>query len=742
MQISDQYFTAAEINSKIIWQTKHNYFHYFEVAIITIDTKPFEMYISKFSAFNFRSLKQVFVRLEKGKNVILGKNNSGKSNVIKGIEILIGEKFPTYITFTDNDFYTYEDIDTTTGEITEVISSDIYLEVELEGRDFDEEMIRSIKKQTAFSKVENSQVLFQTNKDGDFLINFDFFQSLDEIESQSEIVVLETYNSGKQKKTEWKKPEDLIKFLKSLKKIKLFFSKSRIDDEKVGFGLICVEPNNSIWISHFLSKKLRDSLITTTVISALRSQKEDLRLVHYTWFGKLILGLWLTNKDTLHATELKTYEQLIKDKSIDIRQLVDLVFQKNTAQIRNLLEGAISHKTISFRFMNDATNELYKNIQLFVNDGIDRPLHEKGTGIQSAIIISLFTLYCNDFHNNSSLLIAEEPELFLHPQARRVISAELDKFLKGSDEQPRQLIISTHAVEYLKNVDPFNIIRVYKDLTNNSSVVKQLDSETSKQITTELKRFVWSNNTELFFADKVILVEGGEVYLIPSIVDKIKGTKQLLDYDNISISRVNGKGSFLIYVKMLQCFDIPFLILGDLDCFKDEVQNLLIHFKITNLQEDVDAIKKAISEQETNYEGISDRIKNIDKNYDAQRLQIVFEQFSRNEINADNSDLQAIISYMKARHTRGNKEIAIINSIGKEKYYAILSELRSKHIFIWSKGDLESYYTNRTNQIQGSKDIKALELSYLLQLEKERLDDLMLHVDEIALLVECILHKT
>ncbi len=35
---------------------------------------------------------------------MVGKNNSGKSNIIKGIEVFIGEKFPTYINFTDNDF--------------------------------------------------------------------------------------------------------------------------------------------------------------------------------------------------------------------------------------------------------------------------------------------------------------------------------------------------------------------------------------------------------------------------------------------------------------------------------------------------------------------------------------------------------------------------------------------------------------------------------------------------------------
>jgi hypothetical protein len=32
----------------------------------------------------------------------------------------------------------------------------------------------------------------------------------------------------------------------------------------------------------------------------------------------------------------------------------------------------------------------FKKMSVVVNDGIDRPLQEKGTGIQSAIIISLF----------------------------------------------------------------------------------------------------------------------------------------------------------------------------------------------------------------------------------------------------------------------------------------------------------------------------------------------------------------
>lgn len=586
------------------------------------------MYISKFSAFNYRSLKQVTVRLENGKNVIVGKNNSGKSNILKGIEILVGEKFPSYQNITDNDYYTYEHIDYDTGEIKEIIAEHFYLDAELTGRDFDEDLIRSIKKKTAFSKVKNTTDLYSKQTDGTVIINFDFFESLDELEQRSEIEVLGQNRGGYEIKVDWKTPDALITFLKDAKLIKLFFCKSRLDDEKNGFGIICIDSLNGFWVSHFLSKKLRDSLITTTIISALRSQKEDLRLVHYTWFGKLIMGLWESQKNTKHPTIDKTYEELIKDKSLEIKQFVDAVFDKDTKEIRKLLEGAIAHKSVSFKFLNDTKNELYKNVQLFVNDGIDRPLYEKGTGIQSALIISLFSLYCNNFHNNSSLLIAEEPELFLHPQARRVISAELDKFLVGSKEQPRQLIISTHSTEYLRNVDPYNIIRVFKDDKQNCSIAKQLNTEISSQITTELKRFLWSNNTELFFADKVVLVEGGEVYLIPSVVDKVSSSFQLLDYLNITVTRVNGKGSFLTYIKMLQSFAIDFMVLGDLDCFKDEVPKIIKHLNLSSIEKNIESIKQAISKMPISFDKIDERIKGIDKNYDAQVIQSLFEKFA------------------------------------------------------------------------------------------------------------------
>ena len=284
------------------------------------------------------------------------------------------------------------------------------------------------------------------------------------------------------------------------------------------------------------------------------------------------------------------------------------------------------------------------------------------------------------------------------------------------------------------------ITRVHKDIEGNCSIAKQLDEATSGLISLELKRFLWTNNSEIFFADKVLLVEGGEVFLIPAIIDKISGLNQQLDYENISVARGNGKGGFLIYVKMLQCFGIDFLVLGDLDCFKDEVRKLVKHLKI-DLNEQVAAIKIALNKMDVSWPDLNDRIKDIHKNYDAQQLKEVFEAFLSGKIERDAESLLSTLSYMQSRFVQGNKEEIILSEVDEEVFNKTLEELRNNKIFIWSKGELENYYTKNTRAIIGSKDTKALQLSYVLNDPDTVIEDYLLHVHEIKLLCQFILHK-
>jgi putative ATP-dependent endonuclease of the OLD family len=679
------------------------------------------MYISKLFLNNFRSFKECTIEFANGKNVIVGKNNCGKSNIVKALDMLVGEKFPTYINVTDNDYYTFERADEETGEMHDCIEDNFYIEATLSDRDINMSLINSIIKNVAFSKLDTIDSIY-IKADGEIRVNFDLLQNLDIIADHSAIV---PYDGNY--KVKWMKGETLINFLLGASVIKVFYTKSRVIEDASGYGLL-VKVDNAFWISHFIPKKLRDSLITSTVINALRSPKEDLRVVNYTWFGKLVSKIWQENKDHKEDQDENTYIELILGHSEKIKVQVDKLFFENTEEIRKVISRAISHQKVSFKLFNDNVHDLYKNVQIFIHDGIDRPITEKGTGIQSAVIIALFSLYCNKFHTTSSLLITEEPEVFLHPQARRIIAAELNNYL--NDKTRRQLIISTHSPEFLKGVDPGNIIRVFKNCSANYSQIAQIKSKDNIEISQEIKRFLWSNNTEIFFADYVLMVEGGENYLLPAVIDRLKGTKQYLDYENISIARVNGKGNFLTYIKMLDAFKIKWKVIGDLDCYKDGVLKILTYLQRDDLIAELTKIKSKIGAQPANFSAIVNRVKGIQSNLDAQKLHDVFTKFKNSNIQPDDEDLKAIVEYMEQKYIKNDLRAAIIADVGEEKFKEFQGALNDTNIHIWSDGDLESHYTKLAKGIKGSKDIIALELSYIIADENNSVSDYINNIDE------------
>lgn len=54
------------------------------------------MFISRLFIVNYRSIRELDLRFRKGKNVVIPRNNCGKSNVVKALHIILGETSPTY----------------------------------------------------------------------------------------------------------------------------------------------------------------------------------------------------------------------------------------------------------------------------------------------------------------------------------------------------------------------------------------------------------------------------------------------------------------------------------------------------------------------------------------------------------------------------------------------------------------------------------------------------------------------
>ena len=90
------------------------------------------MYLHRINIKNYRSIEYVDITFAKGKNIIVGKNNCGKSNIIKAIDLVLGESNPSYQKYenvTEKDFFTYKIKNGTKEEI--VVTDDIFIYCEL-----------------------------------------------------------------------------------------------------------------------------------------------------------------------------------------------------------------------------------------------------------------------------------------------------------------------------------------------------------------------------------------------------------------------------------------------------------------------------------------------------------------------------------------------------------------------------------------------------------------------------------
>lgn len=681
------------------------------------------MYVSKLFVKDFRSLKYATVKFQRGKNVLVGKNNSGKSNIIEALDILFGERSPVYRTFEDDDFYTE-------GDEADIIADNFFLCATIGGNDINEAEIRLIKKSTALSKLKSPESVL-TEEDGVISINYQLLTDLSNLEANEEVEVLhETNRAGNDyaTKVKWLKSEELLKFLKHASAVKLFFAKPR-EDESGGYGLLISDDKKGLWITHFLSSRLRNSLITTAVVQPYRSPKEELRMVHYTWYGKLIKSIW-------DRGEQETKDQIL-EKSNDIKKIADQVFDQTTIDLKDLVKKAIAHHTVTFKLLPETKTDLYKNVRIYIDDGIDRPLEKKGTGIQSAVIVALFTVYCDKFHPSSSLLIVEEPELFLHPHAKRVISAELESFV--NKEMDRQVILSTHSSEFVRNVPIDRIALLSKE--GRSTKIIQIDGKTniSEEEERRIVRVIWTKNREVFFADQVLLVEGAEEYLLPAIFDSLTQSKQILDYYNISVARVDGKSNFVNYVKVLNAFQIPWMILADLDCYDDELSKICnkLGINIPGLNVFLERVKRA-----PDHDKIMKNVFGRRTSFDGERLRALFSQIRTGKLAPDSQDLQDLIDHVESRFRTGNLRKVITEDPKLVKTFdEIQAELKKNNIFVLSLGELEDYFTDFARNVPGSgKDNKVLEIAgRVSEGDRGNLSEYFVRYDEFEELYELLI---
>lgn len=671
------------------------------------------MYIRKLIVKNYKSIKDETFIFNKGINVLVGKNNAGKSNIVSALNEILGDKYNT-TSYEDKIFYS-------NGKDKIEKNFKIIAEID-EINNLDYSLLENIKKSTGLIDISNYFKEDEKDFDNEWLLK-------DDNELKEKYPELFNYKSTNL--FVWKKKEELKDIFDKTKKIWIY--KYYNKDEDINLYNIIIK--EEIFMSPLFSKEkvekyyrmlyinpnVKSTLMTSLLIPAFRSTESTLKITKWTWYGKLLKKKWEDSYNIEH-------QEAIQQASDNLKETIGKVYgdlkQDINVQLKKTL--TLMNVKIDINMLESKSEDYYKNIRLSVDDGIETPLENKGSGLQSLIMIELFKFYCKIF-NQSSLLILEEPELFLHPHAKRMLSDILNDFIA---DNRNQIIITTHSEEFIHNIDieNINVIRKTNEGTKKSRICKE-NYGNGKELQ-KLKIELQHKNAEMFFAEKVILVEGEEQILIPEIVKSIYG-KNILNNNDISIIKVGGKTYFDIYRKVLNELSIKNYIIADYDIINRGLDNLLEDDEKQKLSD----IRGKIKEKMKN----SRKIKREMESRDWESLVKILDKMSINQ--QYDTDLKEIWNTFKSRMYTKDK-LQDLDKELKEEILSFILDKYTKNIFIMQKGELEDYYIKENfgedfSNISG-KGIIAYKIA---ELASSKGIDSYMEIDEYKTILSYILGK-
>jgi len=200
------------------------------------------------------------------------------------------------------------------------------------------------------------------------------------------------------------------------------------------------------------------------------------------------------------------------------------------------------------------------------------------------------------------LLLVEEPELFLHPQAIEQMRVALKQLSKSG----YQVIFSTHSPLPITSEDIPRTLLIRKTAERGTYARETLESAVRAAIADAPSQarviFSLSNSSQLLFSDKVVLVEGKtESVLIPSIFEVVRD--KTLGLAHISLIEQGGVCNTRKTLEILDAMNIPAKAIVDLDfAFRNAEKD---GFLSPN-DEDIKSCKVILAEIVNNAGGILD----------------------------------------------------------------------------------------------------------------------------------------
>lgn len=481
------------------------------------------MYISKLKIFNYRNFSDFEINL-KALTLIIGENNIGKSNLLSSLGLIFSQ---------DISIYKKRNLD---------ISDFNYDSILKYKRDILNEALPT--EEIEFPIIEISATLTDWDTDQESVIG-DWYVNEELTEAQLKYIYAPISSFNKEKEV-----QDQRDFINNYKleigpeKLADLSEKDLLDlinfpISKYYYSIIGGNQDESQANAYHLNQ------LKFEFLDALRDAKLELSASHK---GNLLFRI-------LNAKEENEYQDLKK-------QLVGLQssIASNTA-IQNIIKGIStqldkislstdnSSNAIDLIFSLPNVEDILKKLSLIYGEN-PLKIEHNGTGRNNLLFMSLILSYIEDPNSASSnffrIVGIEEPESHLHANLQNHLASNIESLIKieGSSVYRKdiQLILTSHSNHITTKIDFDNTVVLYK--SNNTLATHyvlqgfSLNAEDTRRIK-YLRKYLDSENVNLFYSRKIVLVEGISEKLLLPVFYRIEQL-ETLEKANSCIVNVNG----------------------------------------------------------------------------------------------------------------------------------------------------------------------------------------------------------
>ncbi|MDD3323333.1 MAG: AAA family ATPase [Paludibacter sp.] len=542
------------------------------------------MHISDIKITNYRSLKNFNINLDEKFSLIIGKNNTGKTSFISLLDTFVNEK-----QFLFNDFnLEFQNIIKQT--ITENLSQEQYIEQSLSL-----ELVINYDENDNLSNFSNLILDLDPNIKTihikfSYYLRYEAYKQLcNDFQAFSAEIIKKGLDVADERYS-------LINFLKKNFK-KYFFVK-----------ILSVEHQND---NNFIEIKTKDikQILTLRTIKATREVSNDIGTQK---LSQLSCRYFNASEEVEDAKRDLQIQLMDADKSLDA------IYEQIFSTIKDSFNKFTNGKPdLAVKSSLKEYNLLENNTQILYDQGIGvLPEEFNGLGYMNFFAI-LFDLHIQlrDIYNACienegkailNLLFIEEPEVHTHPQMQYIFIKNILGLLENEIKKGitnLQTIITTHSAHIVSQCD-FKHIKYFVNTGNNiearnlnslqNSISKNVSVGTPKENEEEIKRrfdflcrYLTLSTAEIFFADKVIFIEGTtERILLSEFIKKIdiknKGNTDYRPLASQHISIVETGAYAHIFKELIEFLGVKVLVITDIDSIssannrkKVKVQNSL-----------------------------------------------------------------------------------------------------------------------------------------------------------------------